>query len=92
MVAMRQADSIQSACVRAKSRTLPILGDLCVVRGWSFDIELNERAFGGSSVYLFARSLAAFILEHTELNTFTEVTIRTSTGPLHTWQQQANIP
>lgn len=90
--ATHQIDGIQAATIRTATRTVPILGDLCVIRGWAFDITLNEQAFGGSGTYLFARSLAAFLLELTELNTFTTVTVRTSTGPIHTWQQRANEP
>lgn len=88
--AMRQVNGIQAATIGTATRTVPILGDLCVIRGWAFDITLNEQAFGGSGTYLFARSLASFLLELTELNTFTTVTMRTSAGPIHTWQQQAN--
>lgn len=85
----QQINGIQAAAIGATTRTVPVLGDLCVVRGWAFDITLNEQAFGGSGVYHFARSLAAFLLGLTELNTFTEVTVRTTSGPIHTWQQQA---
>lgn len=86
LTAGKQALGITAARAKAVTRTIPVQGDLCVMRGWAFDITLNENASGGSSVYLFAGSLAAFLLSLAELNTFLEVTIRTTTHPLRTWQ------
>lgn len=87
--AQRQISGITAARVNPTSRAVPILGDLCIIRGWNIDITLNELVFGGSSLYLFATSLAAFLLTLSELNSFTEITIRTTTKLIHTWHQQA---
>lgn len=85
--AEKQALSITAAGARSVTRSIPVQGDLCVMRGWAFDITLDESASGGSSLYLFARSLAAFLLSTAELNTFIQVTLRTSTQLIRTWQQ-----
>lgn len=74
--------------LRSCTRTIPVMGDLCVMRGWHVDVTLNEQAYSGQDVYLFARSLAEDILQMGEVNTYTEVSIRTSEHHLNTWQRQ----
>lgn len=86
--ARRQVEGITAVRIGATSRPVPVLGDLCVMRGWHFVITLNEQAFGDSGVYHFARALADFLLSLTEINSFTTVTVRTGTRCIRTWQQQ----
>ena len=86
--AARQVRGIESASVSATTCTVPIMGDLCVMRGWAFDIKLNEQAFADTGTYLFASALASFLLAFSEFNTFTRVTIRTTSGIINTWQLQ----
>lgn len=84
--AQRHIAGIMSVSLSSCSRTVPVQGDLCVVRGWHYDIQLNEQAFGGGEVYLFAAALAADLLRLGEINTFSEVTVRTTEQILNTWR------
>lgn len=77
---------INAVQLRSCSRTAAVQGDLCVVRGWHYDIRLNEQAFGGGEVYLFAACLAADLLQLGEINTFSEVSVSTTEQKLNTWQ------
>lgn len=86
--ARRQTEGITAVRIATATRTVAVLGDLCVMRGWQFDITLNEQAYGDSGVYHFARALASFLLSLAEINTFTTVTVRTNSRLIHTWQQQ----
>lgn len=86
--ALRYVSGITAVQLRSCSRTVPVQGDLCVMRGWHYDIRLNEEAFGGIGVFLFAAALAADLLRLGEINTFSEVAVHTTEQHLNTWRQQ----
>ncbi len=88
VVSQHQTAGIEGAKLSSTTRALPVHGSLCVVRGWHWDIRLNEKAYSDSGAYLFARSLAAYLLDMCEMNSFAEVSIRLGSHLLNTWYQQ----
>ena len=86
--AQQLIQGIETAKIDTTTRTLAVQGDLCVVRGWRIHVGLNDKVYG-DGIYMFARSLAAWLLDLCELNSFIEVCISASTQPLHSWFRQA---
>ena len=89
VAARRQVAGVEDVRLSSTTRAIPVHGDLCVARGWRWEILLNEKAYGDGGVFLFARSLAAYLLSLSEINSFSEVSIRTTSQLLKTWYQQA---
>lgn len=86
--AQRHIAGLTAVQLHSCSRAVPVQGDLCIMRGWHYDIQLNEQAFGGGEVFLFAAALAADLLQLGEINTFSEVTVSTTEQTLHTWRSR----
>ena len=74
----RQVDGIRTLEAATAVRRLPFRGPLTFGTGVSIVIELDELAYQGSSAYLFASVLERFLARHASLNTFTQLTLRTS--------------
>ncbi len=90
--AERQLDGIHAVRISSRSHTVSVQGDLCTVRGWRFEVMLNEEAFGGTGMYLFARSLAEYLFGLCEINVFMEVCIRDASRNLWSWQHYPKNP
>lgn len=87
-----QLKAIRAVQVGVCTHTIPVQGDLCTLRGRRFTITLNEDAAGSSALFLFARSLAAYLFSLREINTTMEVSFRTASRELWTWQQRPTDP
>ncbi len=90
--AHRQLEGIRAGRIMSCTRTLAVQGDLCTVRGWRIELELDESAFGGTGEFLFARALASFVLGLADINSFMEVQIRSSSSHIWSWQQHPTNP
>ncbi len=88
----KQLDGIREAKVKACTHTLPVQGDLCTIRGWRFEILLDESAFGGTGEFLFATTLANFLFSLCELNSYMEVKISSTSGTSWLWQHHPTNP
>lgn len=88
----RQLEGIHAARVSSRTHTVAVQGDLCTVCGWRVDVTLNENAFGGTGMYLFARALAEFLFGLCEINSFMEVRIRSVSRILWSWQHLPTNP
>lgn len=90
--AVRQLEGIHAIRISSRSHTVAVQGDLCMVRGWRFEVTLNEESFGGTGMYLFARSLAEYLFGLCEINVFMEVCIRAASRNLWSWQHHPTNP
>lgn len=74
----RHVEGIRTLEAVTAVRRLPFGGPLTFGTGVSIVLELDELAYQGSSAYLFASVLERFLARHASLNTFTQLTLRTS--------------
>jgi type VI secretion system protein ImpG len=82
----RQVDGVLGLRGRAVTRRLPLAGPLVHGRGTQLELQLDEAAFEGGSGFLLATVLDQFFARFTNLNSFTELTLHSSTrGQIHRW-------
>ena len=82
----RLVDGVQSLEARCAVRRLPFKGPLTFGSGVEIGLELDELAFQGSSAFLFAGVLERYFARHASINTFTQLTLRSSQrGELMRW-------
>jgi len=52
----------------------------------AIELELDEMAYQGASAFMFASVLERFLARHAAINSFTQVTLRSSQrGVIHRW-------
>jgi len=69
---------VQSLEAKTVVRRLPFRGPLTFGSGVAIVVELDELAFQGTSAFLFASVLERFFARHAAINSFTQLTLRTS--------------
>ena len=74
----RQVEGVQSLEAKTVVRRLPFRGPLTFGSGGAIVVELDELAFQGTSAFLFASVLERFFARHAAINSFTQLTLRTS--------------
>ncbi len=87
-----QLNGIRTATVKSCAHTVAVQGDLCVMRGWRFELLLDESAFGGTGEFLFAATLANFLFSLCEINSYMEVRISSTSGASWSWHQHPTNP
>ena len=79
--------------VRGEPMHAPVQSEhgLAFARGRSVEIEFDEEAFTGGSVYLFASVLERFLAQYASLNSFSRLVARTKQRPeiLKAWPPRA---
>jgi type VI secretion system protein ImpG len=87
----RHVDGILA--IRGEPMHAPVQSEhgLSFARGRSVDIEFDEEAFTGGSVYLFASVLERFLAQYASLNSFSRLVARTKQRPeiLKAWPPRA---
>lgn len=68
----RQVDGVRGVSVEAILRRLPMPGPVTVGRGLRVALELEDAAFEGGGVFLFATVLSRFFRGYTSINSFVE--------------------
>lgn len=82
----RQIDGLRGVEAAPVVRRLPFSGPLAFGNGLSIEIELDELAFQGASAFLFGGVLERYLCRHAAVNSFTQLTLRTSQrGIVHRW-------
>ncbi len=82
----RQVDGVRSVAAKSVVRRLPFGGPLTFGTGSEIELELDELAFQGHSAFLFASVLERYFSRHAAINTFTQLSLRTTQrGPVKRW-------
>ncbi|WP_157269361.1 type VI secretion system baseplate subunit TssF [Azohydromonas aeria] len=82
----RQLQGLQSLQARNAVRRLPFKGPLTFGSGVELTLELDELAFQGGSAFVLGSVLERFLARHAEINTFTQLTLRSAQrGELMRW-------
>lgn len=85
-VMRRQIEGLRSVTTQPVIRRVPGGGIAAVARGLQVALTLEERAFEGSGMFLFARVMEAFLARYVTLNSFVEMAlIESERGELHRW-------
>ncbi len=83
----RQIDGLRSLKVKPLVRRLPMPGPITFGRGLEVQLEVDELAFQGGSVFLFGSVMERFIARYVSMNAFTETVLRGLTrGEIMRWQ------
>lgn len=81
------------ASVNSKRKFARLVSDdgIAFARGFEVEIEFDEEQFVGGGVYLFAAVLERFLANYASLNSFTQLTARTTQRkePLRQWPPRA---
>lgn len=92
-LAQRHIDGILD--IRSEPMQAPVHGahGLSFARGRSVEIEFDEEAFTGDSVFLFASVLERFLAQYASLNSFSRLVARTRQRPeiLKAWPPRAGL-
>lgn len=82
----KQIEGVRSISVQPVTRRLPLPGPIAFGRGLRLELELNELAFQGASVFLFGAVMEQFFARYVTLNSFTETVLRgSSRGQIMRW-------
>ncbi len=82
----RQIDGVRSVSARSVVRRLPFGGPLTFGTGSEITLELDELAFQGNGVFLFASVLERYFARYAAINTFTQLSlVSAQRGPLKRW-------
>lgn len=82
----RQVDGLRGLTCQPVVRRLPLPGPLSFGNGMAIELELDEMAYQGASAFMFASVLERFLARHAAINSFTQVTLRSSQrGVIHRW-------
>lgn len=82
----RQVDGLRGLSCQPVVRRLPLPGPLSFGNGMAIELELDDMAFQGSSAFMFACVLERFLARHAAINSFTQVSLRSSQrGKVHQW-------
>jgi type VI secretion system protein ImpG len=88
----RQIQGVHGVEARPVVRRLPFKGPLSFGAGVEIVLELDEMAFQGSSAFLFACVLERFFARHAAINSFTQVTLRTTQrGEVMRWPPRIGL-
>ena len=74
----RQVDGVRALAARQVVRRLPFKGPLTFGSGIELTLELDELSFQGASAFLFASVLERFFARHAAINSFAQLTLRTT--------------
>ncbi|MBW8829910.1 MAG: type VI secretion system baseplate subunit TssF [Burkholderiales bacterium] len=89
---MRQVEGVQGLQARSVVRRLPVKGPLTFGTGVEIVLELDEMAYQGTSAFLFASVLERFFARHAAINSFTQLTLRTSQrGEVMRWPPRTGL-
>jgi type VI secretion system protein ImpG len=85
-VISKQIEGVSSFSLQAITRRLPGSGPLVFGRGVGGQLEIDEAAFAGMSPYLFGAVLERYFARHVSINSFTEMSLRSSSrGAISKW-------
>jgi type VI secretion system protein ImpG len=83
----KQIEGVRSVKVKPLVRRLPMPGPITFGRGLEIVLELDERAFQGSSAFLFAGIMEQFFARYVSINSFTEtVLVSSERGEVMRWR------
>ena len=83
----KQIEGVRSVKVKPLVRRLPMPGPITFGRGLEIVLELDERAFQGSSAFLFASIMEQFFARYVSINSFTEtVLVSSERGEVMRWR------
>ena len=75
---LRQVEGVRAVDSRSVVRRLPFTGPLSFGTGAEISLELDEHAFQGHSSFLFASVLERYFTRHAAINSFTQLSLRTT--------------
>ncbi|WP_088281367.1 type VI secretion system baseplate subunit TssF [Ideonella sp. A 288] len=82
----RQVDGLRALIARPVVRRLPFKGPLSFGNGLDIELEIDDLAFQGASAFMFASVLERFLCRHAAVNSFTQLSLRSSQrGLVHRW-------
>lgn len=82
----RQIEGVRSIESTSIVRPLPVAGPASFVRGLELNLECDEAAFEGTSVFLLGTVLDRFFSKYVSINSFTETVLRTTQrGQIMRW-------
>lgn len=88
----RQVEGVHGLEARSVVRRLPFKGPLTYGTGIEIVLELDELAFQGTSAFLFASVLERFFARHAAINSFTQLTLKTSQrGEVMRWPPRIGL-
>jgi type VI secretion system protein ImpG len=76
-VLRKQVDAVRNVTAEAVMRRVPAPGPISFARGLGITVNLEERGFEGTGVFVLGAVLEQFFARYVGLNGFTETTIRT---------------
>ena len=89
---LRQTEGVHSLIARSVVRRLPFSGPLTFGTGIEIVLELDELAYQGSSAFLFAGVLERVFARHAAINSFTQLTLRTTQrGEVMRWPPRIGL-
>ncbi len=88
----RQVGGVRSLEAQRVVRRLPFEGPLTYGTGVALTLELDDLAFQGMSAYVLASVLERFFSRHAAINSFTQMTLRTTQrGVVATWPPRIGL-
>jgi type VI secretion system protein ImpG len=85
--ATKQIEGVKSVRAQPLVRRLPLPGPIAFGRGVGIELELDDLAFEGASLFLFGSVMERFLARHASLNGFTETAVRTARrGEVMRWR------
>ena len=82
----RQIEGVRAITSTSIVRPLPLTVPATFVRGLELQLECDESAFEGTSVFLLGTVLDQFFAKYVSLNSFTETVLRTTQrGQIMRW-------
>jgi type VI secretion system protein ImpG len=76
-VLRKQVDAVRNVTAEAVMRRVPTPGPISFARGLGITVNMEERGFEGTGVFVLGAVLEQFFARYVGLNGFTETTIRT---------------